>query len=870
MTTETPEQASPAWSRVLAVGPYVLAAVLFAMGTLALIHLLRPVHLLDVVAEVRATPVIAMVGAVLATLASYVTLVGCDWNGLRYFGHRLPLRVTAFGSFTGYAIGGTVGAGPVTGGAVRYRIYAALGLKSQDVAKLMGFSATLYGVAQVVLILGALALDPAAFAAVLPASAWLRPLAVGLLVALIGGLLWLGLARPELRLRGHCIMPPGLATMGRQIALSAIDITLAASVLYLLLPGEHIGIFAFVAVFAAAMAAGAISHVPGGIGVFESVILAALPAGMPLEQAVAALFLYRLIYTLGPFALALVTFAVLELRLAGADRAARAFLPPLLRVVSSAVPATMGALVFVTGAFLLLSAVVPPASIVTVEIDHVLPVAVIESGALLSSALGAALVLVARGLMRRVAGAWWLAVIILGGSAAAVLAHSLSWGRAGMLLAVLLVLLPTRREFYRTARLTRQLISLRWLLLVLALGATVLALFFFAYKATPYSSDLWWQFAADSDVPRALRASFLGVLALLLMLVHVALRPGAVPVHRATRDDLDRAAAIIAVQDDPEPNIVLTGDKSVMFSESGESFLMYGTRGRTWVALHAPCGVRAELGTLAWDFIDAARRANARPVFYAVPASSAHTWIDLGLALYKMGEEAVVPLDQFSLEGKPRKRLRTSHNRALRDGFTFEMLSAPVSDAVLDELKQISDAWLQSKAGAEKSFSVGAFDRDYLRRFPIAVIRLEGRIVAFANLWMTDTRHKASIDLMRHLDDIPSGVMEFLFTELLLHLKSEGFAAFSLGNAPLAGLQTRPGAPLSSRIGALIYSRGGRFYNFEGLRAFKSKFDPDWQPVYVALDRRSNVLGTLSDVVGLIGGGLSGTLQGRTGAGKSG
>ena len=172
---------------------------------------------------------------------------------------------------------------------------------------------------------------------------------------------------------------------------------------------------------------------------------------------------------------------------------------------------------------------------------------------------------------------------------------------------------------------------------------------------------------------------------------------------------------------------------------------------------------------------------------------------------------------------------------------------------------------LAARSAGEKGFSVGAFDRAYLDRTPIALIRLGEGIVAFANLWQTGRRTRATLDLMRHVEDAPAGVMEFLFTELLLHFKAEGFAEFSLGNAPLSGLEARRGARLSTQLGAFVYQHGGAFYNFEGLRSFKDKFDPEWRPVYVAVPPRVNLVAVAADLVALIGGGVGRTLGRKPG-----
>ncbi|NDW60104.1 DUF2156 domain-containing protein, partial [Yangia sp. PrR004] len=223
----------------------------------------------------------------------------------------------------------------------------------------------------------------------------------------------------------------------------------------------------------------------------------------------------------------------------------------------------------------------------------------------LASIFGAMMLVIAHGLLRRVQGAWWLAVLALAGGIVASLANALDIERAVFLGAALLILWPTRREFFRTTRLTRQAFGLRWLLLITALGASVVAVLFFAHKATPYAHELWWQFATDASAPRALRAALVGMVVLVLSLLVFALRPGRLTHALPTAEELAQVRAIVAAQPDPEANIALTGDKCLMVSESGRAALMYRIRGRSWIALHEPFGEPSELAPLAWDFHDA-------------------------------------------------------------------------------------------------------------------------------------------------------------------------------------------------------------------------------------------------------------------------
>lgn len=844
--------------------PILLTAALFAGGAYALYHLLKPVNFRDVMTQIRGTPWSIIALALLATTGGYAALIGYDWSALRYIKKKLPLPVIIMGGFLGYSFGNTIGVGPISGGAVRYRIYSALGLNGFDIARIAAFGSLAFSFGATILGFGALAYHPYALESLTPVSPEiLRMISLAMLLVMIGLLAVLALRKSTITIRGFRLVSPSPGVMLGQLGFTAIDLLLAATTLYLLLPPNDLGFVTFLAVFAAGMAAGVLSHIPGGVGVFETVIIAALPASVPVEQAAAGLLLYRLIYYLVPFALALVVLSVSELKMArdnvtGAQVQA---LTPIFKAVSSIVPLAMAAMIFASGAFMLISALIPATSNFAEDLELLLPVGFVEGGALLSSAIGAALIVVAHAMVRRVEGAYWLAAGALGAGAVVSLFHGLDYERAAVLAMALLVLLPCRREFYRSTRLTRNALSPTWIVLVAAVVLAAFAVFFFANKSTPYSNELWWQFAVDKRAPRAMRAGLVGSLVLGLMALIFILKPPRFPLGLATITDVERAAAIIAAQENPDANFALTGDKSIMFSDSGRAFLMYRIQGRSWIALGNPIGDPDDAAQLCWEFVDAANAANGRAIFYETSQEFLPLWIEMGMALHKMGEEAVVPLQEFSLEGSDRKKLRTAHNRAGRDGLSFELLAAPVSDDQIHELKQISDAWLAEKNSSEKQFSVGRFDVEYLRRFPIAIVRHQGETVAFANVLVTDLKKVATIDLMRQLPDAPPGLMDFLFTELMLNLKDQGYEEFSLGMAPLAGLETRRGSRWTARMGALIYRHGGHFYNFEGLRRFKDKFDPEWRPRFLVAPPRANILLVAADAAALISGGLRGVVS---------
>jgi phosphatidylglycerol lysyltransferase len=167
---------------------------------------------------------------------------------------------------------------------------------------------------------------------------------------------------------------------------------------------------------------------------------------------------------------------------------------------------------------------------------------------------------------------------------------------------------------------------------------------------------------------------------------------------------------------------------------------------------------------------------------------------------------------------------------------------------------------MEAKSAEEKRFSLGYFNPDYLAHFPIAVVERGDHLLAFANLWMSGEKSEISPDLMRYLPESPNGIMDYLFTQLMLWAKAEGYQTFCLGMAPLAGLENRSLSPLWNRLGGFLYHHGEHFYHFKGLRQYKDKFQPDWEAKYIACPGGIYLPRILTHVASLIGGGIKGVL----------
>jgi len=299
--------------------------------------------------------------------------------------------------------------------------------------------------------------------------------------------------------------------------------------------------------------------------------------------------------------------------------------------------------------------------------------------------------------------------------------------------------------------------------------------------------------------------------------------------------------------------LALLGDKSFLFNEQGTGFVMYARQGRSWIALGDPVGPESERAELVWEFRELVEQYDGWPVFYQVEEECLPIYLDQGLTLLKLGEEARVPLDGFSLDGSTRKGLRQAHHRGQREQLEFAVISGDHVRSLLPELKNISDAWLAEKQVHEKGFSLGFFDETYLSRYPVAVVRQALNVVAFANVLCSANREELSVDLMRHLPGAPASVMEFLFIELMQWGRQQGFQWFNLGMAPLSGVDDRLLAPLWNRVVHLAYQFGDRFYSFERLRKYKEKYDPVWSAMYLASPGGTALPHILGDLTTLIG-----------------
>ena len=849
----------PIWRRSwlrIALGILVVTIAFVALHALA-----AEVTLASIRAAVAATPARDVVLALFATAASFVALGLYDVLAVRIVAPgRVRAPVAFMTGMSAYAVSNVLGFSLLTGGAVRARIYGRAGLDPPIVVAIMSASWLTFwlGVSLVIGVL--LLLDPAG-----PAAALGLPDSVDvvggtvLLVAVGTFLVWLATGRRTLRFGSRRFFLPPARLAFAQIGAAILDVGAAALTLWLLLPaGGLVGPSTFFAAYVAAIVVGIVSHSPGGLGAFEATLLAALGlAGR--ADVLASLILYRVVYYLVPFAVLWIAVVVATLRerraalLRGwsvAGSIAESLLAPL-------VPPVAAVGVGLAGAVLLFSGSLPALRPRREALENIVPLPLVEVSHLLGSALGVALLIVAFGLARRDARAWTIAVAALALGIAASLLKGFDWEEAVILAAALAGLLAFGEAFYRGRAALRP--SWSWLALVaVVLGASVW-LGLVAYRNVDYGNELWWRFAWNGDASRFLRGSVAATVALVAFSAASVLRR---PEPEDEPDEVTPAIrALVAASADTEANLALLGDKRFIVSPRANAFAMFRETQAATIALRDPFGEPHAASDLAWTLLERADATGRIPAFYGVGTRLLPTYLDMGLSILKIGEVARVDLASFSLEGGARKGLRQAVAKSGREGIAFAVLDAATAADRIAELRAVSDAWLQAKSGSEKFFALGRFDPAYLANFPHAVLERDGRIVAFANLWPGGGREELSLDLMRYDPDAAGISMQVLFAQVMLWGKIEGYHWFNMGAAPFSGLEDRRLARRWNRLGAFLYEHGERFYNFEGLRDFKEKFDPVWTPNYLACPHGLAAGRVLLDVNTLISGGLTGLLR---------
>lgn len=852
-----------AWRRFFNFLMKILPSALLVFFLAILWDILRSYSVEDVMRELRNADTQRITLAVVFTFINYFVLTFYDAIGFQLLNKKVDFSYLSQTAFLSYAFSNTLGFSVLSGGATRYRLYSYIGITGGEVAQILAFNAIHFWMGLFLLAGITCFMNPASAAhafdvevvhAYIIGCSFLLPIAAYLVATTI--------RRSPIKIFSWEIPVPTIGVTLTGLLIASVDWFLAGATLYCVLPPAGPEVFPHVlSAFLIAMAAGVLTHVPGGLGIFETVMIISLRNIYSGPSILGALILFRIIYYLIPFAFALVLFGIHELR-----RRKMFFRSILAKqwhavqiLLSVVVPPVMAVSTFLGGTILLFSGATPTAEDRLWWV-HTAPLFLIETSHFVSSVTGVGLLVLAWSILKRIDAAYKVTLILLELGIVVSIAKGFDYEEALYLFLIMLMLIPCRRYFYRKAALFSE-VSPGFIIAVLVVFASTLYLGFFSYRHVEYSSQLWWQFSFEDDAPRFLRSIVLVMLFAMAIGLWRTMKTAKPVVNLASAEDYTVIEECLNTSDRTSACLAYLGDKYFLFNEAKTGFVMYGIHGRSWVCLGDPIGppdVRRDLVWAYREFVDAH---DGWCVFYQVSKADLPNYIDVGLELYKVGEEATIRLDRFSLGGPVFKSFRSAARKLEKEEFKFEVVPFLSVPSIIEELQRISDDWLAAKNIREKGFSMGFFNEDYISRFPVGIVTREEKIYAFANILLSGNRKEISVDLMRYSKSAPNGVMDYLFTQLMRWGREHEYARFNLGMAPLSGLENRPLAPLWNRAGSLIYSYGENFYNFDGLYRYKDKFSPHWEPKYIACNASLGLPKVLADIATLINVGKAGVVK---------
>ena len=497
--------------RVKKLLPFFAAAVLIFV-TYLIFREIKSFRSSEVKQALHAVPTANVIAAIALTGLNYISLTFYDRAALRALGHTQPYRRIAYSSFVSYAF--SYNLGPLGGSAIRTRVYDAWGLSPMEIAHVLSYNLlsfwlgflTIAGIAFIVQPVD-LPLGHSTFTSSYIGAVFLCFIATYFLLT----------ARKthSIRIAGHTLSLPSHRASIIQVLFAGLDWLCAVSVLYALLKTTvPVSFTHFLSIYLFAQIAGLMSHVPGGIGVFEFVLWRLLPGGGS-PTLIAILLVYRGVYFFMPLVTGIMAFVAHEIW--HKRRHVTTIVQSVTDTGSILAPYIFGALTFIGGISLLISGAIPEESGRLMILRDYLSLPVVEASHFLGSLTGIGLILLSYGLFRKMDAAFYGAVVLFIFGAIFSLLKGLEIEEAVLLIFLLLLLLPCRKRFTSEASLFSEALSLKWIFTVLTVIWCVEWLGVFAYKHVEYTNQLWWSFSFASDAPRFLRAS-VGIVAVLLIL----------------------------------------------------------------------------------------------------------------------------------------------------------------------------------------------------------------------------------------------------------------------------------------------------------------------------------------------------------------
>ncbi|WP_447951189.1 phosphatidylglycerol lysyltransferase domain-containing protein [Chryseobacterium koreense] len=463
-----------------------------------------------------------------------------------------------------------------------------------------------------------------------------------------------------------------------------------------------------------------------------------------------------------------------------------------------------------------------------------------------------------RGLKRGWYFAFFLAIVSLAGN----LLKALDYEEATVALIIILILVFTRKDYVlKTSRKVFRT-GFSWIMGILVALVAFNFLSFYFIDQRHFGIDFTWKqalyytfqnfllFKENNLLPKTGFARdfeylnyFLG-LSFWILLIFSLFNVRKIPGSREDSDDFEQARNLVHLfGNSPLDFFKISSEKQLFFSEVEDGFISFRIANNFAVVLEEPVCAPPHKILLIKEFEDYCKKIGIKPIYYRIDEGSLYLFNGLKKQRLFVGQEALMQVDAFKLEGKDRKSLRNGLSSLSKKGYKTEILSAPQNETLLDQIQKISDEWLNEFQKSEMVFSQGMFNREEIRNQDLIVLKNNhDEIEAFLNIIPDFAPQECTYDLIRRTTATPNGSMDAMIVKLVEYAKSKDFKYINLGLTPLGGDKMPDNT--AEEILKFVYNRIGSFKHYQSLRDFKQKYADTWENKYL-------IYGSDFDLVGI-------------------
>lgn len=528
-------------------------------------------------------------------------------------------------------------------------------------------------------------------------------------------------------------------------------------------------------------------------------------------------------------------------------------------------------LIFFTGLISIISALTPAIPSRLRLIGEVLPNELLEASNYSIIFFGILLMIISGYLFIGVKNAWRLGIILLTVSIFNHLIKAIDYEEALFATVALIALIVTRKSYFIKNDVETRKRSLIRLALVFG-GLLIYAFFgFYFLKQKPWGIEfdiigslqamlkVLVLFDTTSLHPHSMIARYfllslyISFAGFLIYAVYIFMKP-TIKKEALEHDDLAISESFVhQFSRSSLDYFKIYGDKYLFINKNRTAFLAYQLTKYYAVVLELPVGKNKQaVRQIIREFDNYCLNEGIKNFYYRVPGSALHFFHKRKKLL--IGQEAILNLSNFSLDGREKKSIRNAIHKVENSGYHFKIYEPEIPGGVLQKLEQVSNEWLHCMMREEVGFSQGYFHKEKIKECIIFTVEDKGeKIIAFTNgIPVFNNYSEVTYDLLRKSSDAPNGVMDFLLVNMFEYYKSRKFEKINMGLAPLAGI-SKP-SNLSERTLKFVRENLRSLERFRGLFEYKDKFDPEWMSNYLIYDttydliRFPNVLNKISKV----------------------